>query len=291
MRRLIAGFVVAVALLTGACGGGAKTAYQIIAAASSETTSAKSSRVGMTMKLEGAPGVPGGASITGEGVVDYGSRTGDLTMTMGTLGSLEVITTGSVIYERLPLGEHPSVLGTKPWLKIDLAALSSVSGFDMSSLAQAQSSDPTQALQYLRGAGNDVKEVGTDTLRGDKVTKYHVIVDLKQAAAKAPEAQRKALEQVAQLYSDPTIPMDVWVDADGRMRKLTYSLDLSTVHVPNNQGAPAPQGTMTIEMELWDFGVEVDVKPPPADQVTDLSSLLPGAPTQGSGSVTSTKSP
>ena len=33
-----------------------------------------------------------------------------------------------------------------------------------------------------------------------------------------------------------------------------------------------------LAMELFDFGVEVDVEPPSADQVTDVSELLGQAP-------------
>jgi hypothetical protein len=38
--------------------------------------------------------------------------------------------------------------------------------------------------------------------------------------------------------------------------------------------APGQQGDMTMTMELYDFGVEVDVEPPPESEVTDIQELL-----------------
>ncbi len=38
--------------------------------------------------------------------------------------------------------------------------------------------------------------------------------------------------------------------------------------------AQGQTGDMTMTMELYDFGVEVDVEPPPRNQVMDLSELL-----------------
>jgi hypothetical protein len=62
--------------------------------------------------------------------------------------------------------------------------------------------------------------------------------------------------------------MDVWVDGDGRLRRLEYEMELSDV-----DGARVAVG---VTMELYDFGVEVDVVAPPADETTDLFELLGG---------------
>ncbi len=72
--------------------------------------------------------------------------------------------------------------------------------------------------------------------------------------------------------------MDVWVDGQGRVRKLRSRIDFLTVSVaPSVVGplsGPAEQvgseGSVAWTVEFYDFGVPVHVAIPPADQVTDF---------------------
>jgi len=62
------------------------------------------------------------------------------------------------------------------------------------------------------------------------------------------------------------IPVTVWLDADGYVRKLEESL---SAQVP---------GTGTVDLKiaahLSDFGTPVSVTPPAADETTDLATLM-----------------
>jgi hypothetical protein len=74
-----------------------------------------------------------------------------------------------------------------------------------------------------------------------------------------------------------TVPMDVWIDAQGRLRQLQVSLDLNTLNP--SQGVTLPSqvhGTAVLTVDLWNFGVTVHPVPPPANQVSDASSLIGG---------------
>jgi len=66
------------------------------------------------------------------------------------------------------------------------------------------------------------------------------------------------------------MPFDVWVDEQGFVKRMRASVDLSALEP---QG-PAP--SVSITMTLSDVGQPVDVRPPPAGQVTDLSDLMAG---------------
>jgi hypothetical protein len=57
------------------------------------------------------------------------------------------------------------------------------------------------------------------------------------------------------------MPVDVWIDDDGLLRRM--SMDMSV----------AGQ-TAHLQMEIWDYGVDVNVEAPPADQVGDMGSML-----------------
>ena len=55
------------------------------------------------------------------------------------------------------------------------------------------------------------------------------------------------------------MPMDFWIDAQGRLRAEQYSID-----------SAAYSGVLSTRIELYDFGVAVHVTPPPASQTSEL---------------------
>jgi hypothetical protein len=123
-------------------------------------------------------------------------------------------------------------------------------------------------LQALRGAA-DVREVGHDVVRGVDTTHYATNVDLQKAIASAPANDRNDVRRALGMLGSTTIPVDVWVDAQGRARRMTVHADTSAF------GTSGSAFTMTVE--LYDFGAAVDVQPPPADDTIDLTGLYGGA--------------
>ena len=75
---------------------------------------------------------------------------------------------------------------------------------------------------------------------------------------------RKALQQLG----TKGIPADVWVDSNGLLRRESVSVAFGQAL----QGA-----TMSMTMNLHDFGTTVSVSAPPADEVFDATSLVPSA--------------
>jgi hypothetical protein len=96
--------------------------------------------------------------------------------------------------------------------------------------------DPSDFLSYLK-ASHDVTYLGDETLEGDSVTRY-------RAEMEAPSAV-------------PVEPMDVWVDDEDRLRRLTFGA--------TSEGA----GSVHMDMRLWDFGTPVEIEAPDPDDVTD----------------------
>ena len=299
MKRIFTALAVTLALVGGACGGDGSsggdvsaqksakrelTPREVVLATSTKTAEAKSSRLTFHVDVTGSPQLPEGLKMTGDGAFDYAERQGRMTLNIPRVagvefGRIEAVFVGNTIYEKFP----PNIaqfLGGKPWLKIDIATLSKTAGVDFNTLVQAQSSDPTQALQFLNGAADDVSVVGKEQLRGDDVTHYRATIDFDRAAASAPAEQQAAIRQVAQIYAGLKVPTDVWVDGDNRLRKMTYVMDLSKLQFPPESAAAKGTkltGQMTYAMELFDFGTKVEAVEPPADQVTDFSQLMSGA--------------
>ena len=285
--------LVAVSLLGAACGGdgdsgggesgqseGERTPQEIVLASASETVADKSSRVAFQVKMTGQPEVPEGITITGDGAFDYANKRGSFTMVIPPVGGVEIgqiqaVFLGNVMYQKFP-AQFAQFLGGKPWIKIDLAAVSEMAGVDINTIMQAQSSDPTQALQFLRGAADDVTEVGKEELRGDDVTHYRATLDFQKAVAAAPPEQQAALRQAAEIYAGQKVPAEMWIDDEDRLRRMTYKVDLAMLQLPEGAATAGakPTGTMDFNMELFEFGVAVDAAAPPPDQVTDLGALL-----------------
>jgi hypothetical protein len=67
-----------------------------------------------------------------------------------------------------------------------------------------------------------------------------------------------------------TIPVDVWVDGAGRVRRETMSF---------SYGKALRGAQMAMTMNFSDFGSPVTVTVPPADQVQDVTSLIAKQPT------------
>ncbi len=288
MRRWRGALMAGVLVFAGACGSdssddgatgkGKQTPIEAVLASSTKTTEAKSSKVAFTVVTQGAQGAPGGSiTITGEGAFDYVARQGAFTMNIPAvggmqIGQLEAVSAGSTTYLKYP-PQLAAVMGGKPWVKIDPNQLGQGAGLDFGSSA----GDPSQSLQMLKGAGDDMVEVGKEEVRGEAVTHYRGTIDMNKAATAAPPEQQQTYQKLAQMYGQP-VPMDVWIDGEGRLRKTSSVLDLAKFSLPPQATAGGkPTGITSSTIELFDFGTAVSVTVPPADQMSDLSQLLAAA--------------
>ena len=122
-------------------------------------------------------------------------------------------------------------------------------------------SDPAHMLQYLRATSN-VTEVGKDTVRGVSTTRYSARLQIDKVADRVSADAARALTQMTKTLGTKEIPMDVWVDADGLVRRV--KLDWHP-----------KDASFLMTLDLFDFGdVHVDV--PSKSDAVDYSNLLGG---------------
>lgn len=106
-------------------------------------------------------------------------------------------------------------------------------GDDPFALLGPESFDPTGFVEGLRDAAEGFTELGEEDVRGDRATRYEVLVD-------------RSIGEEGDWYGlDGKV--EVWIDGDERLRRVRGG---------------------GLEMELWDFGVPVAVEPP--DDVADV---------------------
>jgi hypothetical protein len=269
-RRAAAVVAVLALGLLGACRAGGDDPVDVVRAAPQKTLDAGSARAAITISLASA-GATG--AVTGEGVFDLRAGRGSLNLDLGAFGAtfgastLDAVLDRNTIFVQLP--PQLATVAGRTWVRIDLAALSQQAGLDIGSLGQLQSVDPSVALRFLEGAASDMREVGEERVRGAQTTHYRGTIDLRRAASEVDAGTRPAVEQAIESLGTSTIPADLWIDGEGRLRKLAFDI------VRTDAG---PQTAGRVELELYDFGTAVDVRPPPADQVTDLTALLAGPP-------------
>ncbi|MFF0108397.1 hypothetical protein [Streptomyces hirsutus] len=200
----------------------------------------------------------GGTSVTanGRGTVDLGD--GDSVMTLSAQGErIEQRVVDQVLYQRLPRSEAP---GGKPWIKIDVQKVAERQGVGDQSV-----NDPAQAAAFAKAIDDkDVTREGTAKVGGVNTTHYRVAVDVAELPNGA--TLRRQL--------GPTLPMGVWLDDDGRIRR--QQIDM-TLKAPAEDGATdrassSPQSAkVRTVMEFSDFGTDVKAEAPPSRQVTDLT--------------------
>lgn len=211
-------------------------------------------------------GAAGTLTATGVGDLDSGAGRAEIELTAaGRAEALDmtVIRTADAIFAKLPQGANP-LSATARWVSVDAATLSRLAQMAAGDLGAHATGSPVDALAYLRAVSGDVQVAGPEEVRGEPTTRYRTSIEVQKVAAQLPpQLQAHGAHTAGQVGR--TIPADLWLDAEGRLRKLV----LSAEEAP---GRPAT----TLTVVLWDFGAPLDAIPPPADQVVDVGGLLGG---------------
>ena len=261
-----------------------------IAQAAETSADATSGRFGFVMEMSLPDGQPLSFSATGS--FDTSSARTAVTLDMSAFGSLlaglagsfggdapdlsdpglwkiDVVQDGLVMYMRFPLVSKELPRG-KTWVKIDLREASRLQGFDLEQLQQFTSNDPRDALRYLEAVAGELERIGEETLHGVETTRYRTTIDLLKLRKLVPPSQRETfgsmLEQLVVQSGLRTIPVEVWVDANGLVRKMEMTLSMT------------PPGTSealqaSMRFELYDYGKDVEIELPPSGQVVDAAAL------------------
>jgi hypothetical protein len=255
------------------------------------TTGAETARVYMVMETSGGEaagtrqyGELPPVRVTVEGVVDFASQNALLYTSLPLFGEgfeIESRVLGDTVYQRYPEDLVSATPGMKPWVRMSLDDVYRKQVGMSYSEMQGGAVDPTEYLAYLRSVSDSVEEVGTEPVRGAQTTRYRAEVDLNEEAEElAPGARRKYREMI-ELMGTSTLPVDVWLDPEGRVRRyeMTYPLLVSEDPADPSSGLRRAGGEATIVQELYDFGVPVEVASPPEKQTMDYKELeeMPGS--------------
>lgn len=236
-------------------------AATIVRAASERAASVGSSSVAIDMKMT----VQGHTvDATGGGAFDYRRGVGYIALNMGGVGNLQEVVTKKAFYMRFPDAMRAALGTSRPWIEMRFSTLKAASGVDLSKLMNANpTGDPSSMLRVLSKA-QVVHQDGTETVLGVPTTRYSVtgtLQDLLRAEGLASAVDMS--KQPAGTANEP-IHFVISVDKQGLPRRLTMTTDL------------AGMGSMTMSMNMFDFGKAVHVVIPPKSIVMDISKELAG---------------
>ncbi len=278
----VTGAVLGAGLLTG-CGASTGTAYKTsvsadslspaaaVRAATTATATTGSASFRLTLTADDGT-TPMTVDVSGKADLDGSSA--DLTATIpGDSGPTTVKqrVVDGVVYLKV---EGSDVLPAT-WVKLDPAALPEGAGQDLGGmLGGAGSGTVTAPLDALREVA-DVEEIGDEEIDGIPTTHYRATLDpAKVAGALGP------LESLGGVAKPATgsMPVDLWVDADGHVVRVTQTIDLGAVDA----------GTITWTLDLREFGAPLELTAPEGaldlgSLLGDLGSLLGGGSGSGSG--------
>jgi hypothetical protein len=114
--------------------------------------------------------------------------------------------------------------------------------------------DPLWPLDALFGASDDAVEIGPEAVRGVPATRCRLTVDLARADAALPAGVSVPSGPYRSLSQ---LPAEVWLDVAGLARRISVS----------SEPAAAADAQVWSIVELWDYGVAVDITPPGPDEL------------------------
>jgi hypothetical protein len=279
-RRLIAGGLGLLAAVV--------VAFVVLALTSNRTVdpiaqaaSASTKQLGFRMNMRFAISSPAlGAPIAASGTaaVDPVDRTASVSIAIdyshlpqaaqalggGTL-QVAMIVVDRHAYIKLPqalINKVPK-LGGKPWVEVNVTKATGVPG--LSSLGGPSTTDPVAMLKKLLTGADSVSNEGQEVLDGVPTTHYRARLSLEHAFSEMPSSERGLMQKI---LGGAGVPVDVWIDGRHLVRRVTVSVAI------NSPTGPALQATFTAD--ITGYGPQPRPTPPPADQVTDATSIGAG---------------
>ena len=108
--------------------------------------------------------------------------------------------------------------------------------------------DPLALVDLVRGALEIVSYGGT-AVREASTFRYETVIDVEAAVRATPEERRAAVRAMADRLGSPAFYADVWVDGEGRIRRVQVPVEKTTKR-PGNRDRSRPR---LITVDFFDF--------------------------------------
>jgi hypothetical protein len=215
-------------------------------------------------------------NLTGTGAIAQAAHAGRLTINVSTstLGGenlhIECLVLGKDFYLKLPASLAGKIPGGKPWLELNLSELGKRVGIQgLSSLADNSGENPARFLRVLReDSTGTVQNLGHRTIDGVSTTGVRATLDLSKIADTLPASRQPsasaAIASIEKLTGLRYLPITAWVDSSRHVRQMVL---FETGHVDGRSFSEH------VQLDFVRYGLEPVPAAPPADEVTNMTSL------------------
>lgn len=266
------------AALIGGCGSSSSSSSSSgqDAVARAAYVSAHEAGTRFTLNLQLTRGPSQSFAITGSGYAGQGGHAVKMSMNFSGIPGATGLPTGGqgveavflypTVYMRLPFLSDKLPEG-KSWLKIDMSKVVKATGSTpVPQALDIGQVDPTQFLQYLKASSGNIQRLGSEKLYGVSTTHYQATLQLADVLKRLPPESRAAARPLLQHVGNAgAIPIGVWIDGKGRVRKIQMSLNIA---------GPTASGSATVTVGYTAYGPVPPVSPPAEGEVFNLTSLL-----------------
>lgn len=290
---ILAALVALLAFAASGCGGSAVAVPELTSLTQVAQKSSATDTARFELSIEASlPGMGDELSLSAEGGFDTPARRAQMSVDLssiaelmkglgaslggtvtGDLGEpedwkLDAIQDGDTAYIRFPLIAKELPPG-KSWIKGDASELSSADAGQLSQFGSLAGTDPRDVFGILKAVSGSIEPVGSEEIRGVATSHYRATIDPAKVGQLIPAEQQQSLgglDQAAKQAGLTELPLDIWIDADQRVRKLSLDLDVK------QPGSDASLKAALV-VEFYDYGVPLDLELPPAGETVDASTL------------------
>lgn len=239
------------------------------------TVNAGTARVGLRAELTAeVAGRTERAQLTGDARFDFTRQTSQASIVTPLGITVEVRTVGVHFYEKAPAQLRKRFPGSRPWMHFDFEAADRAQyGGPLYVFRPDGPDDPWQMLGFLPAA-TSARLVGAETLAGARVRHYRAEVRLADLAAAGGDRTGPGRRQFQQKVGLDSVPIEVWLDGNGRLRRLRTSVPLRLRGAEWTGTDAEVTGRAMATQDFSEFGAAVSVDAPPAADTDDLTGLV-----------------
>lgn len=212
-----------------------------------------------------------GQEVSGEGDMRFGADDFAMSMDVSTpQGDMTMVLVDKVIYIKMPAGQE---VGGKPWLKIDSEGSDPISKLMKTLFDQmAKNADPRAALEQFSKSGEITSTEENVEVNGENTTHYTITVDVaKLAETQTDETLKQAMEQMVESGNMKDFPVELWVNEEGLPARFKLAM-------PTQDPTTGAAATADMQVDYTDWGKEVTVEAPPADETVDAAEAMDAPP-------------
>lgn len=250
---------------------------QLLASNRSVATGRFEGRISITSTAE----VPDGIELNLEGSYDNANQASEVSLDLGAAAMAAAAQQGTDLGPFAAMFEEPMVVrtidtqafvswsllslltgGQGTWIESEADTADDIT----ESFGVATTGSPTEFLEALEDANAEITEIGSEDVRGVSTTHIRAIVDLAELEAGLDADDRSTLERDLGDLSVSAFPIDFWVDDDGLIRR--YSMNLDEVSEDGES-----LGEASLLFEFFDYGADITIAAPPADQIISADEL------------------